>query len=190
MGRRAITYQSFLEDSRSFELLWKCDEGAAAEAREKGCDCGGVLHTARYRRKPRGGPDTLGPEMAVRFSFCCAREGCRRRVTPPSLRFLDRKVFFSVIVLLVPVLRDGPTPERMRRLCGRYQVSERTVRRWVRFWRETFATTRTWQAARGRFATPVEIAAMPASLVEAFSHLSDMNERMAAVLKVVTLLPA
>ena len=24
----------------------------------------------------------------VRFSLCCGREGCRRRATPPSLRFL------------------------------------------------------------------------------------------------------
>ena len=169
--------------------LWKCDAELAAEARARGCECGGVLHTADYPRKPRGGPDGLDSEVNVRFSFCCAREGCRRRVTPPSLRFLDRKVFFSVIVLLVPVLRDGPTPVRMRRLCERFQVSERTVRRWIRFWRETFATSRTWQAARRLFATPVRTEAMPGSLVAAFSHISDLHERIAAVLKVVTMLP-
>lgn len=123
--------------------------------------------------------------MNVRFSFCCAKEGCRRRVTPRSLRFLDRKVFFTVIVLLVPVLRDGPTPARMRRLCERFQVSERTVRRWVRFWRETFTSSRTWQAARRFFANPVRTDAMPASLVDAFSHMSNMRDRMVAVLKVV-----
>jgi hypothetical protein len=182
-------YQSFLEDSRSYDLLLRCDVDFAEEARARGCECGGVLHAARYRRKPRGGPDTLDPQMNVRFSFCCAREGCRRRVTPASLRFLDRKVFFAVIVLLVPVLREGLTPERMRRLREGFQVSERTVRRWVRFWRETFARSRTWQAARRWFATPVSTEAMPASLVEAFSHMSDLHERMVAVLKVVTVLP-
>ncbi|MEO8381783.1 MAG: hypothetical protein ABI779_19130 [Acidobacteriota bacterium] len=127
--------------------------------------------------------------MNVRFSFCCAREGCRRRVTPASLRFLDRKVFFAVIVLLVPVLREGLTPERMRRLRERLQVSERTVRRWVRFWRETFATSRTWQAARRWFAQPVKTGAMPASLVEAFAHISDLHERITAVLRMVTVRP-
>jgi len=170
-------------------VLRKCDEELAAEARAGGCECGGVLHTASYARKPRGGPDTLSPEVNVRFSFCCAREGCRRRVTPPSLRFLDRKVYFAVIVLLVPVLREGVTPERMRRLRERFQVSERTVRRWVRFWRETFASSRTWQAARRWFAIPVKIEGMPGSLVEAFSHISDLHKRVAAVLKVVTLRP-
>ncbi|HUQ97801.1 MAG TPA: hypothetical protein VM166_00010 [Gemmatimonadaceae bacterium] len=109
-------------------------------------------------------------------------------MTPASLRFLDRKVFFAVIVLLVPVLREGLTPERMRRLRERFQVSERTVRRWVRFWRETFATSRTWQAARRWFARPVRTEEMPASLVEAFSHINDLHERIAAVLKMVTVL--
>jgi hypothetical protein len=170
-------------------MLLKCDEELAAEARARGCECGGVLHAARYTRKPRGGPDALGPEMDIRFSFCCAREGCRRRVTPPSLRFLDRKVFYAVVVLLVPVLREGLTPERMRRLRERFQVSERTVRRWVRLWRETFVASRTWQAARRWFATPVKTETMPASLVEAFSHISDLQGRMVAVLKMVTVLP-
>ena len=39
-------------------------------------------------------------------------------MTPSSLRFLGRKVFFGVLVLLLPVLREGPTPERLARLCG------------------------------------------------------------------------
>jgi len=179
-------YQSLLEDPRFFDLLLKLDEDAAAEARDRGCECGGALHSARYARKPRGGPKTLGPEMNVRYSFCCAKEGCRRRVTPPSLRFLDRKVFFGVVVLLVPILRDGLTSARLRRLVERFQVRERTVRRWIRFWREAFTTSRMWQAARGFFATPVMEQAMPGSLVDAFIHISDSHGRMAAVLKMVS----
>lgn len=180
-----MLYQSLLEDSRVFDVLRKCDAERAVEARARGCECGGVLHKADYPRKPRGGPATLSPEMNVRFSFCCATEGCRRRVTPLSLLFLDRKVFFSVIVLLVPLLRDGLTPERMDKLREHFEVSERTVRRWIRFWRETFASSRTWQAARRLFATPVAINAMPGSLVEAFSHISDLCERIVSVLKLV-----
>ena len=179
-------YQSLLQDSRHFDLLLKLDEDLAAEARRAGCGCGGVLHSARYERKPRGGPAGLGPESAVRFSFCCAREGCRRRVTPASLRFLGRKVFFGVLVLLVPVLRDGPTPERLNRLCERFAVSVRTLRRWIRFWRETFVTSRVWQAARGRFARPVREEAMPGSLLGAFSEISETEDRVVAVLRLVS----
>ncbi|MGH7419395.1 MAG: hypothetical protein ACREKB_16605 [Candidatus Rokuibacteriota bacterium] len=179
-------YQCLLQDSRYFELLLKLDEDLAAEARRVGCGCGGVLHSARYERKPRGGPAGLEPESAVRFSFCCATQGCRRRVTPPSLRFLGRKVFFGVLVLLVPVLRDGTNPERLKRLCERFAVSARTLRRWIRFWRETFVTSRVWQAARGRFASPVREEAMPGSLLGAFSEISDTESRVVAVLRLVS----
>jgi hypothetical protein len=179
-------YQSLLQDSRHFELLLKVDEDLAAEARRAGCACGGVLHRAAYERKPRGAPVGVGRGCAIRFSFCCAREGCRRRTTPPSLRFLGRKVFFGVLVLLVPVMRDGPTPERMARLCERFAVSARTVRRWVRFWRETFVTSRVWQAVRGRFAVPVREAALPGSLLGAFSEIADTEGRVVAVLRLVS----
>jgi hypothetical protein len=179
-------YQSLLQDSKYFDLLLTIDADLASETRRTGCGCGGVLHSARYDRKPRGGPGGLGPSSAVRFSFCCATEGCRRRAMPPSLRFLGRKVFFGVLVLLVPVLRDGPTPVRLARLCERFTVSARTVRRWMLFWRETFVTNRVWQAARGHFAAPVRVEAMPGSLVAAFAEISDPQDRIVAVLRLAS----
>jgi len=179
-------YQSLLRDSRVFDLLLTLDEELAAEARLAGCACGGVLHGAAYERKPRGGPAGLVRGSAIRFSFCCAREGCRRRMTPPSLRFLGRKVFFGVLVLLLPVMRDGPTPERLNRLCATYAVSVRTVRRWCRFWREMFVTSRVWQAARGRFAAPVRAESMPGALLGAFCEISDLASRVVAVLRLVS----
>jgi hypothetical protein len=102
------------------------------------------------------------------------------------LRFLGRKVFFGVVVLLVPVLRDGPTRERLARLCERFAVSARTVRRWMRFWREAFPTTRVWKAARGVFAVPVQEEALPGSLLEAFCGSKDTQDRIAAVLRLVS----
>jgi hypothetical protein len=179
-------YQALLRDSRFFVLLLKFDEDLAAEARRAGCGCGGVLHSARYERKPRGGPDVLGPEHAVRFSYCCAKETCRRRVTPPSLRFLGRKVFFGVVVLLLPVLRDGPTAERRERLCREFKVSARTLRRWRAFWRETFANSRAFLALRGRFARPVAPSALPGSLLEASGAVSDLRERVLGVLRLLS----
>ena len=179
-------YQSLFRDSRFFDLLLTLDEEVADEARRGGCGCGGVLHGASYERKPRGGPAGLAPGSAIRFSFCCAREGCRRRMTPSSLRFLGRKVFFGVLVLLLPVLRDGPTPERLARLCAAYGVSVRTVRRWCRFWRETFVASRAWQAVRGRFAAPVRAESMPGALLGAFCEISDVANRVVAVLRLVS----
>jgi hypothetical protein len=179
-------YQSLLQDSRFFDLLLRLDEDLAAEARRAGCGCGGALHSAHYERKPGGSPAGVSPKMSLRFSFCCAREGCRRRQTPASLRFLGRKVFFGVVVLLLPVLREGPTPARLRRLCGAFGVSARTVRRWRRFWRETFVASRTWQAVRSCFATPVLTQALPGSLLDAFSGIGDVGARVLAALRLVS----
>jgi hypothetical protein len=176
-------YQALLRDASFFELLLRFDEDLAEQSRAEGCACGGALHRACYERKPRGGPPGLGPEHAVRFSSCCEREGCRRRVTPPSLRFLGRKVFFGVVVLLVPALRDGPTPQRLKRLSASFAVSLRTLRRWTRWWRETFAGSRSWLGSQGLFARPVASQGLPTSLLVAFEGLGEVSPRVLAVLR-------
>lgn len=174
-----------LRDSRLIEFLLKADRELAAETRAAGCSCGGTLHAAHYERKPRGGPDGVSAEATVRFSFCCAREGCRRRARPPSLRFLERKVFYAAVVLLVPALRDGPTPPRLGRLCEQLGVSRRTVRRWCRFWREVFAAGRVWAAARARIAITAATDELPRCMLDA-SCSSGPTERVIAVLRLVS----
>lgn len=179
-------YQALLRDTSLFDLLLKLDGELAEEARRARCGCGGALHRAYYERKPRGGPAGLGREHAVRFSYCCEKEGCRLRVTPPSLRFLGRRVFFGVLVLLVPVLRDGPTSKRLERLSVEFAVSLRTLRRWIRWWRETFGASRFWLASQGLFSRPVASEALPSSLLLAFEGLGETQPRVLAVLRFLT----
>jgi hypothetical protein len=177
-------YQTLLRDSSFFDLLLRFDEDLAAEVRQAGCVlCGGVLHSARYPRKPRGGPESLGAEHCRRLSFCCAVEGCRKRATPPSLRFLGRKVYFGLWVVLLPVLREGPTPEGLSRLEEVFAVSRRTLLRWRRWWREVVPRSRFWQACRGDWARPVAPQALPGSLLAGFSHLAAARERVLAALR-------
>jgi hypothetical protein len=90
--------------------------------RRAGCAlCCGVLHSARYWRKPRGRACDVGPEHDRRFSFCCAVDGCRSRATPPSLRFLGRKVYLATIVVLVSMMQlpvlFGVLDDRSRLAC-------------------------------------------------------------------------
>jgi hypothetical protein len=66
--------------------------------------------------KPRGRACHVGPAHDRRFSFCCAVDGCRRRATPPSLRFLGRKVYLAAVVVLVSMMRHGATEPRLRQL--------------------------------------------------------------------------
>ena len=95
---------------RFWPFLLAVDQDLAQTTRQKGCACGGRLHRANYPRKPRGADD-LPPDYACRFSFCCACDGCRKRVTPPSVRFLGRKVYLFAVVVLVSAMRQGPAQE-------------------------------------------------------------------------------
>ena len=106
-------YHGLLRTASFWEFLFTVDERLAEEAREAGCPCGGPLHRANYPRQPRGGCANLPESYGHRLSFCCARDGCRKRTTPPSVRFLGRKVFLGAVVVLVAAMRHGAvTPAR------------------------------------------------------------------------------
>jgi len=177
-------YQTILSDASVYRVLLKLDEDLAAETRRKGCKCSGCLHSARYRRKPRGVPEELEEEYSTRHSFCCAREGCRKRTTPPSFRFLSRRVYVSVVVVLVTALRHGATPARIAKLREIVGVSRRTVERWRQWWRKDFIQSSFWKRACGRFAAPLDKPTLPLSLLEAFSK-STHKERTIDLLRFI-----
>jgi hypothetical protein len=156
-----------------WRFLFQIDLKLAEEARQKACPCGGRLHRANYPRSPRGGPDDLPKELCYRLSFCCNRDGCRKRVTPPSVRFLGRKVYFAAVVILVAAMRQGPSPRRIPEFSPRFELGRRTIVRWQRFWREQFPRTPFWKVKRGYFMPPLEIAALPRSLLDAFLRSHD-----------------
>ncbi len=146
-------------------LLPRIDGDLAAKARAAGCaNCGGRLDAASYPRKARGA-EGLGDDYARRTSFCCAAEGCRRRCTPPSVRFLGRKVYVGAVVVLASALQHGPTKRSVAELTALLGVTRRTLVRWRRWWSTIFANSRFWTSLRGRFVPAVDEAAMPASLL-------------------------
>lgn len=152
-----------LWDPRFYRALLWFDDDLAEEAQRGGCPCGGRLHRADYPRKPRGGPDALDPEYHRRYSFCCDRDGCRGRVTPPSVRFLGRRVYLGVVVVLVSAMRHGLTPPRVAQLAAWFGVSARTLTRWRLWWRQTFVTTDVWKRVCGRLMPAPDDATLPAS---------------------------
>jgi hypothetical protein len=144
-------------------------------------DCGAVLHAAPYLRKPRGIAAGLDEEHRRRLSFCCAKDGCRQRATPPSLRFLGRKVYGAACVVLISALRCGPTPARITQLHEWVGVSRRTVSRWREWWREVFVDSGFWKAAASAFMLPVERTDLPASLLRRFA--GDAPQPLIALLR-------
>lgn len=164
-------------------LLPRIDADLAAKAQAAGCPaCGGRLDVANYPRKPRGA-DGLGDEYELRASFCCAVDGCRRRRTPPSVRFLGRKVYLGAVVVLASALARGPSKTSVTTLSTLLGITRRTLARWCRWWSTTFATSRFWESLRGRFVPAVEIAMLPASALARMT--ANVDEPVVALLHVL-----
>ena len=114
---------ALLQDPKFFRLLLRIDEELAGEAHAGGCECGGVLHRANYPRKPRACLNEVRSDFESRFSFCCA--DCRKRKTSTSVRFLGRRVYLALAVVLVLPGMPGRTqrrrgsPPSWRFRCGR-----------------------------------------------------------------------
>lgn len=162
-------------DASFWQFLFSVDQDLAATARKVGCTCGGRLHCANYPRKPRGA-EPLPEPYRRRLSFCCGREGCRKRITPPSVRFLGRKVYLGAVVILVAAMRQGPSPRRVAELGRLFGADRRTVMRWQLFWRNRVPQTPFWKVARGRLLPAVAIAALPQTLLETFVHHDDDHD--------------
>ncbi|MCC6383298.1 MAG: hypothetical protein IT304_12400 [Dehalococcoidia bacterium] len=175
-----------LRDARFYLHLALIDADAAEQARKAGCpdaDCGGVLHLARFDRKPRAVAGfswrTLGEEYAKRWSFCCAEEGCRRRVTPVSVRFLGRRWYLGVVVLLANALTHGLDYGRGKGLSRELGVPWRTLERWRRWWQETLPATALWRGAG--LVPPLVPEAMPGALLARFA--GDESARVLGALR-------
>lgn len=112
--------------------LLEIDVAAACVVRAGRCSrvgCGGRLDAANYPRKARGltEQEEVAGRYHLRLSLCCAVRGCRRRATPPSVRFLGRLVYamrFAVLWAASPssLGTSAPAPTRQ------------TAKRWAGYW--------------------------------------------------------
>ena len=161
-------YHSLLTDAIFYNSLLALDRLIAEQVRQSGCLlCHGNLHQSHYLRKPRGVAKGTHRDYPIRFSYCCGTEGCRKRFTAPSMRFLSRKVYSSVIIFLVFLLKsktDESKVEELNQLLGT-SLSVETVRRWRNFWVKEVSQSHTWK--RAPF-SHVMAQTLPTSLLDAF----------------------
>ena len=136
-----------LQDPRFFRLLLRIDRELAEQTRAQGCACGNVLHRGDYPRKPRGCLREVRSEFESRLSFCCSV--CRKRTTSKSVRFLGRRVYLAMAVVL--------------------DVAARTLARWRSWWCEQFPLTALWRAQGARFMPAVPSAEIPGALLARFA---------------------
>lgn len=175
----------FFNDASFYHFLFQIDSDIASDVQKRPCQyCGGLLHSARYPRKPRGPRHLLTDDYESRLSFCCAEEDCRRRTTPPSVRFLGRKVYLGVVVILVTALNHGLTRQRRQQLFDQLEINPQTFYRWLTWWREVFPASRCWQSARGRFIPPVDTVQLPGVLLGRFTG-RDLKHRLCQFLQLL-----
>ena len=176
---------ALLQNPKFFTLLLRIDHEFAAQRRADGCRCGGDLHRADYPRKPRGCPRSVRCDHSSRLSFCCA--ACRKRATSLSVRFLGRRVYLALAVVLVSASRTGSTPTGVR-LGAELGVARQTLQRWQAWWSEQFPLTPLWRAACARFMPPADVLGFSGTLLERFMGApADSLMRLLVFLSPVTL---
>jgi len=147
------------------QSLFDLDEAISFDVQNKGCPCCGNLHQSNYPRKALGILEKAAELFEFRFSFCCDQEGCRKRRTPPSVRFLGRRRFSFVLVLLASVLTNGVNLRRKAQLQNLVPVSEATLRRWRNWWQKKLIVTPFWRKLCSRFASPIVPSQLPGELL-------------------------
>jgi hypothetical protein len=168
-----------LQDPIFFRFLSRIDAEFAAQTRQSRCStCEGPLHVADFPRKPRGCPAAVREEYSRRLSFTCG--WCDQRSTPQSVRFLGRRVYVAVMLMLV----SPPSGSAARALGASLQVPARTMSRWRGWWREDFVLTRFWASVRERFVPPIVTADLPQSLLKRFAAPAR-TERLTQLLRFV-----
>ena len=163
-------YHSLLTDARFHNSLFDLDCLIAEQVRQEQCPlCQGQSH---FPRQPRGVPEGTVADYHIRFSFCCSRDGCRKRFTPPSMRFLSRKVYTSVVILVIFMLKpetDESRIEAINRLLGS-TLSVESLRRWRHFWTQDVPQTHTWK----RLAlSQIQAQSLPMSLLALFKSSGE-----------------
>jgi hypothetical protein len=169
-------YDAILRDPSFFRFLLRIDEEFAAETRLGRCrHCAGALHVADFPRKPRGCPAAVVEEYSRRFSFTCGR--CDQRATSASVRFLGRRVYVAVVLML----NSPPGSIAARELCAQLSIPRRTLLRWRKWWTEEFLRTPFWQAARLQFMPPVLVTQLPGSLLDRIDTNSPADRLVRAL---------
>ncbi len=177
-----------LQTTNLFYLLHRIDIDLAEQQQKVGCPfCGGSLHQGNYQRKPRGGPE-LPEDLCKRLSFCCGNEKCRRRTLPASTLFMDRRVYFRAVILIVTTLNQGKPQKYSKNMLSKMLGANRkTILRWLTYFREIFPHSKAWKTVRGFVNPTVPNRDLPGSLVEYYlGHIFSSEGAIINCLRLLT----
>jgi len=181
-----------LSDAKLFHLLYLIDLDLAEQCRKLRCPyCGSDLHFARYKRKPRGGPNNIADEYMIRHSLCCCAENCRSRTLPASCLFMGRRVYWSCVILVVTALhQQRPKGASIYRLQRTFNIDRKTICRWIAYFRQVFPSSARWKFLRGLVSPKLDDKRFLGSLFAFFlKQISDQQQALIACLKFLSIQP-
>jgi hypothetical protein len=141
-----INTKNLLSNASFLEFALEIDQNFSDDARTKGCPhCGGALHYARYTRKSRTEAPEIPESWYYFHSLCCSNENCRKRLRPQSVRYAGRSPHNAGVLLLSKLLTSGGSMRSVIALSRELNVSERTIRRWLKFWKYIHQKSKWWR---------------------------------------------
>ena len=162
-------YLEYLKNKMFYDVLCKIDKDMAKEYRQSHlCPfCNGKLHFANYPRKGRD----LDDEYLTRYSLCCSVDGCRKRTKVPSVLFFGSFVYGAVFFFIISCLNNDHG-HSYKMLSHKYNVSDRTLRRWKKWWDTIFKKTDFWKEKSGLFKDQINI--FPNDIIEKFENFNKV----------------
>jgi hypothetical protein len=148
---------NFLFNAIFHSVLNVIDRDLMDQAKKNRCPfCKNTLHQANYPRSPAGMPAEFRKHYDARLSLCC--NVCRKRTTPPSVRFFGRRWYPMPLFIFICILQCGISERRLSQIKKHFgiTVSESTWKRWRRWWRESFGETKFWIKEKGFLSTPLK----------------------------------
>jgi hypothetical protein len=173
---------NFIFNATFYAFLNDLDRDILTKAQEEGClHCGGKLHRSDYPRSPMGVRAEHRHYYERRFSLCC--NDCRKRTTPSSVRFFGRRWYPAPLFMLICILNLGINERRLKAINRHFGivVSKTTWKRWRRWWRERFITTRFWQQNKGLLSPKAHQGYCPRNLFKLFS--GTLQEKLTVLLQ-------
>jgi hypothetical protein len=114
----------------------------------------------------------------MRQSLCCGREGCRKRLLPPSCIYMGRKKYWSGIIFVIMALRQNRSNSKMTiKVMRMFGISYNTLLRWRAWFKDEFAGSDQWKKIRGRISACVSSRQLPASLLNYFIQTLGSDEQ-------------
>jgi hypothetical protein len=83
---------------------------------------------------------------------------------------LGRSVYFGCVVLLATAILQGLTGFETDSLCSQLQVSKRTLRRWLLYFKDTFPKSKLWRRLRGCLPPACAGSLMPLGLLQSYPN--------------------